>query len=147
MDSVYNQSKQAHRFNPLGELVSSSPVATPVPFAPTGDTSVEEVSNLGKFPILPRHVGDVSSACPSDSVTHISNAVAPVLSHPVGGRLQALCQTWAFMGASHRVVPILRNSDTLPFQTKPPLTKEPLIQNGYAIQSDNFVYRRQFNLS
>ena len=36
------------------------------------------------------------------------------------------------MGASCRVVSALKNSYTLPFQTKIPLSRVPLIQSGYA---------------
>ena len=65
---------------------SSSPVATPVPFAPTEGTPIKEMSNLGNVPIA-----DISSAGPSDSVTNIGNSPAAVLSHPIGAgcRLKA----------------------------------------------------------
>ena len=63
-------------------------VPTPVPLVSTGGTPIKEVSNLGNILILPRHIGHVSSVSPFDSVTNVDNALAAVLSHPVGGRLQ-----------------------------------------------------------
>ena len=105
---------------------------TPVPFAPTGDMFFKEASLLGNAPFLSKHVGGVSSVSQSSSVTNVRDVPAVVTSPPVGGRLQVFWQTWVSMGASPRVVSILKNGYTLPFQTKPPLTREPLIRSGYA---------------
>ena len=80
---------------------------------------------------LPKHVGGVSSVSQSASVANVRDAPAVVTSPPIGGRLQVFWQTWASMGASPRVLSILKNCYTLPFQTKPPLTREPLIRSGY----------------
>ena len=108
------KSRQVH--SPLQRPASSSLVLTPVPFAPTGDISFKEVLLLGNAPFL-SHVGAVSSVSQSSSVTSVSNVLAVVTSPPVVGRLQVFWQTWASMGASYGY--------TLPFQTKPPLTREP----------------------
>ena len=92
----------------------------------------KEASLLGNASFLPKHVGGVSSVKQSASVTNVSDAPAVVTSPPVGGRLQVFWQTWASMGASPWVVSILKDGYTLPFQTKPPLTREPLILSHYA---------------
>ena len=110
---------------------ASSSLVTPVPFAPTGDMFFKEVSLLGNTSFLPKHVGGVSSVSQSASVANVRDAPAVVTSPPVGGRLQVFWQTWASMGASSRVVSILKNGYTLPFQTKPMLTREPLIRSCY----------------
>ena len=78
----------------------------------------KEASLLGNAPFLRKHVGGVSSVSQSASVTNVDNVPAAV-------------ETWASMGANPRVVYILKNGYTLPFRTKPPLTREPLVQSGY----------------
>ena len=88
MGPLRRKSEQTHSFSPLRVLVSSSHIATPVPFTPTGDRPFEKVSHLKNVPILPRHVGEVSFASPSASVTSVSSVPAAVPYHPVGGRLQ-----------------------------------------------------------
>ena len=88
-------------------------------------------SVLGNASFLPKHVGGVSSVSQSASVASVRDAPAVVTSPPVGGRLQVFWQTWASMGASPRVVSILKNGYTLPFRTKPTLTREPLSRSRY----------------
>ena len=63
---------------------------------------------------------------------HVPNVpnVAPSLA--VGGRLQKFWQVWLTLGANPRVVSILREGYTLPFKTRPPLTRSPVIKSGYA---------------
>ena len=129
LDPLRRKSRQVHKVSPLERPTSSSLVVTPVPLAPTGDMFFKEVSLLGNASFLRKDVGGVSQ---SASVTNVRDAPAVVTSPPVGGRLQVFWQTWASMGASPRVVSILKNGYTLPFQTKPPLTLEPLILSGYA---------------
>ena len=126
------KSRQVHKVSPLQRPASSSLVMTPVPFAPTGDMFFKEAPLLGNASFLPKHLGGVSSVSQSASVANVRDALAVVTSPPVGGRLQVFWQTWASMGASPRVVSILKNGYTLPFQTKPPRTREPLIRSGYA---------------
>ena len=126
------KSRQVHKVSPLERPSSSSLVVTPVPFAPTGDMFFKEASLLGNAAFLLKHVGGVSSVSQSASVTNVRDAPAVVTSPPVGGRLQVFWQTWASMGASPRVVSILKNGYTLPFQTKRPLAREPLILSDYA---------------
>ena len=89
---------------------------TPVPLL-LQETCYSRKRLLGNASFLPKHVGGVSSA---------------VVTSTVGGRLQVFWQTWASIRASPRVVSILKNGYTLPFQTRPPLTWEPLLQSGYA---------------
>ena len=91
----------------------------------------KEALLLGNASFLPKHAG-VSSLRQSASVINVRDAPTVLTSPPVGGRLQVFWQTWASMGASPRVVSILKNGYTLPFQTKPPLAWEPLILSHYA---------------
>ena len=123
------KSRQVHKVSPL-ERPASLTLVTSVPFAPTGDMFFKEASLLVNASFLPKHVEGVSSVSQSASVTNVRDAPSVVTSPPIGGRLQMFWQTWASMGASPRVVSILKNVYTLPFQTKPPLTREPL--SGYA---------------
>ena len=125
------KSRQVHKVSHLERPVFSSLVVTPVPFAPTADMFFKEASLLGNASFLLKHIG-VSSVSQSTSVTNVRDAPAVLTSPPVGGRLQLFWQTWASMGASPWVVSILKNGYTVPFQTKPPLAREPLILSGYA---------------
>ena len=128
-----HKSRQVHKVSPLERPASSSLVVTlVVPFAPTGAMFFKEVSLLGNGSFLQKHVGGVSSVSQSDSVANVRDVPAVVTSPPVRGRLQVFWQARASMGPSPLVVSISKNGYTLHFQTKPPLTREPLIQSGYA---------------
>ena len=61
-------------------------------------------------------------------VTNVKNA-APDL--PVGARLQNFWQTWLDLGAGPKVVQILKEGYTLPFQIRPRLTRSPTIISCY----------------
>ena len=50
---------------------------------------------------------------------------------PVGARLQNFWQTWLGLGASPAVVQILREGYTLPFRTRPNLTRFPTVVSCY----------------
>ena len=61
-------------------------------------------------------------------VTNIKNAAQNL---PVGARLQNFWQTWLDLGASPKVVQILREGYTLPFRTRPRLARFPTIVSCY----------------
>ena len=50
----------------------------------------------------------------------------------VGGRLQKFWEKWSLLGANPGVVSIIRDGYILPFKTRPPLVRDPLIVSGYA---------------
>ena len=69
----------------------------------------------------------VSLSC----VQSVTNAPNAVQNPPVGARLQNFWQTWLGLGASPAVVQILREGYTLPFRTRPNLTRFPTVVSCY----------------
>ena len=63
------------------------------------------------------------------SVPNVPNVVKEL---GVGGRLQTFWPKWHELGATPRVVSILKEGYALPFKMRPPLTRFPLIKSGYA---------------
>ena len=61
-------------------------------------------------------------------VTNVPN-VAPILA--VGARLQNFWRTWLDLGASPKVVQILKEGYTLPFRTRPKLVRFPTVISCY----------------
>ena len=61
-------------------------------------------------------------------VTNVQNAAQNL---PVGARLQNFWQTWLDLGAGPKVVQILKEGYTLPFRTRPNLTKFPTVVRCY----------------
>ena len=61
-------------------------------------------------------------------VTNVQNAAQ---NRPVGARLQNFWQTWLDLGAGPKIVQILREGYTLPFQTRPHLTSSPTVISRY----------------
>ena len=72
------------------------------------------------------------------SVTHLSyvnpvtNAHLAVPNLPVGARFQNFWQVWLDLNASPKVVQILKEGYTLPFQTRTRLTRAPTVVSCYA---------------
>ena len=79
-----------------------------------------------------KHVKGVScvNQCLSVPVVHSVPNVVKKLN--VGGSLQKFWQKRQELGASPRVVSILKEGYSLLFKMRPPLTRFPLIQSGYA---------------
>ena len=48
------------------------------------------------------------------------------------GQTAKVLASWLTLGANPKVVSILREGYTLPFKTRPPLTRSPVIKSGYA---------------
>ena len=70
------------------------------------------------------YVGHLSSA---NTVTNVPTAVNP----PVGARLHQFWEKWEALGSSPKVVTILREGYTLPFQFRPNLTMSPTVISNY----------------
>ena len=68
--------------------------------------------------------------CPC--VPNVQNVPHAVKDPPVGARLQRFWQVWHSLGANPRVVSILQEGYHLHFKEKPPLSRSPVIINGYA---------------
>ena len=77
-------------------------------------------------------VNGVFIASQSTSVQPVLDAPNVVPSQHVGARLQQFWEVWQAQNASPRVVEILKEGYTLPFKVRPRLTRDPIIQSGYA---------------
>ena len=75
-----------------------------------------------------RSVSCVTQLSCVQPVTNVKNA-AP--NPPVGARLQNFWQTWLDLGAGPKVVQILKEGYTLPFQIRPRLTRSPTVISCY----------------
>ena len=65
-------------------------------------------------------------------VNSVSNVPNVALTLPVGARLQKFWQTWLDLGAGPKVVQILQEGYTLPFQIRPKLTRISTVISCYA---------------
>ena len=68
-------------------------------------------------------------------VNPVTNVKLAATNLPVGARLQNFWQTWLDLGAGPKVVQILRVGYTLPFRTRPNLTRSPTVISCYGITS------------
>ena len=64
-------------------------------------------------------------------VKPVVNARDVASNPPVGARLQSFWQIWSKLGASYKVVQILRTGYTLPFQNRPLLSRHPTVISRY----------------
>ena len=65
-------------------------------------------------------------------VQSVSSAPNVVQNLPVGARLQNFWETWSKLGAGPKTLQILKEGYTLPFQTRPNLTRSPTVISCYA---------------
>ena len=65
-------------------------------------------------------------------VQSVNSAPNVVQNLPVGARLQNFWETWSKLGAGPKTLQILKEGYTLPFQTRPNLTRSPTNVSGYA---------------
>ena len=80
----------------------------------------------GPIPVqVQKHVRDVSSVNQSLFAPNVPLAALPP-------HMGWFWQVWPSLGSSPRVLSILKEGYTLPFQIKPPLSRFPLILSGYA---------------
>ena len=70
-------------------------------------------------------------------VESVKNAA---LNLPVGARLQNFWTVWSQMGAGPKVVQILKQGYTLPFQNRPKLSRVPTVVSSYAnLHSNSYL--------
>ena len=106
-----------------------------VPTAP-GHSQKKEVSP-GAAVCLSQRNYKIKSVKLASCVTLLScvkpvvNARNVVSNPPVGARLQSFWQVWLKLGASHKVIQILRSGYTLPFQNRPLLSRHPTAISRY----------------
>ena len=74
---------------------------------------------------------DVSCVCHLSSVKLVTNVPTVALDLPVGARLHQFWEKLAALGASPKVVTVLREGYTLPFQFRPNLSRSPTVINNY----------------
>ena len=65
-------------------------------------------------------------------VQFVNSAPNVVQNLPVGTRLQNFWETWSKLGAGPKTLQILKEGITLPFQTRPNLTRSPTVISCYA---------------
>ena len=104
-------------------------VASHVPFA-GGSSQKKDVIPEHQMSI--KSVKGVSCVDHLSSVQNVTNAPLVVPSPPVGSRLHEFWEKWAALGVSPKVVSVLREGYTLPFQSRPYLTRKPTVISCYA---------------
>ena len=78
-----------------------------------------------------KSVKSVSCVTPLSCVQPVTNVKNAAQNLPVGARLQNFWQTWLDLGASPKVVQILKEGYTLPFRIRPRLTRSPTVISCY----------------
>ena len=78
-----------------------------------------------------KYVKDVSCADHLSSVNFVTNVPTVVSNLPVGTRLHQFWEKWPTVGASPKVVTVLRDGYTLPFRFRPNLTRSPTVISCY----------------
>ena len=78
-----------------------------------------------------KSVKGVSCVIPLSHVNIVTNAPNVVTNLRVGARLQMFWEKWSELGASPKVVQILREGYTLPFRTRPNLSRTPTVVSCY----------------
>ena len=104
------------------------PVVTHVPFA-GGLPQKKGVIPEHQMPI--KSVKGVSCVNQLSSVQSVTNVPLIVPNPPVGSRLHEFWEKWATLGISPKVISVLREGYTLPFQSRPYLTRKPTITSCY----------------
>ena len=78
-----------------------------------------------------KYVKSASSGIPLSYVTPAINVTHVVPNQTVGARLQKFWQIWMDLGAGPKVVQILKEGYTLPFWTRPNLSRSPTVVSLY----------------
>ena len=78
-----------------------------------------------------KYVKNVSCVGHLSSVNLVTNAPPVVTLPPVGARLRKCWEKWEALGASPKVVAILRVGYTLPFRFRPNLSRSPTVISNY----------------
>ena len=107
-------------------------VVDPVPFVKCSGLPQKK----GLSPVIQKNkIKDVEGVfCVSQcvSVPHAQSVPSAVQTLAVGGRLQNFWKKWSSLGATPRVVSILKEGYTFLFKMSPPVTRSPVVQSGYA---------------
>ena len=74
---------------------------------------------------------DVSCVGHLSSANLVTNVPTVAIDPPVGARLHNFWEKWEALGSSPKVVTILREGYTLPFQFRPNLTRSPTVISNY----------------
>ena len=140
-DSYFVNQLQARLLTPdtnqeqtLNNLTVNLPVANHVTSAP-GPSQKKEVSpgradcqyKSQKLKFVKGVLCVTQLPC-APPVTCAQNVVSNL---PVGARLQSFWKTWSYLDAGPKVVQILREGYTLPFRTRPYLTRSPAVISCY----------------
>ena len=78
-----------------------------------------------------------SCVTPLSCVKSVVNVRNVVTNPPVGTRLQNFWQVWQNLGASPKIVQILKEGYTLPFQNRPLLSRHPTVISRYVNRHRN----------
>ena len=78
-----------------------------------------------------KYVKNVSCVGHLSSVNLLTNAPHAVIDPPVGARLHQFWEKWEALGSSPKVVTTLREGYTLPFRSRPNLTRSPTVISNY----------------
>ena len=112
-------------FPHVNSFVASVPFASGSPqkkgVNPVYCQSIREINN----------VKDVSCVDHLSFVNIVTNVQTVVTNLPVGARLQHFWEKWETLGASPKVIRILREGYTLPFRFRPNLTRSPMVISKY----------------
>ena len=92
-----------------------------------------------------KYVKDVFCVSQLSYVKPVTNAQHAVLNLPVGARLQNFWKAWETLGAGLKVLHILKQGYTLPFQIRPNLTRSPTIISCYANPHSNLYLLEVLN--
>ena len=119
----------------LETLNVKQPVVSHVPSA-SGHSQKKELSP-GQAECYPKNwllksVKSVSCVTQLSCVQLVESVKNAALNLPVGARLQNFWTVWSQMGAGPKVVQILKQGYTLPFQNRPKLSRVPTVVSSYA---------------
>ena len=108
------------------------PVVSPVPLvlSERGQSQKKDGSPSSR---MKTEINFVKSAFSVDHCVfapNVPNAHNAANAWLVGGRLQNFWKIWSLLGANPRVVSILKDGYILPFKTRSPLVRDPLIISG-----------------
>ena len=87
--------------------------------------------NFGQKYTEIKYVKNVSCVGHLSSANLVTNVPTVAVNPPVGARLQQFWEKWEALGSSPKVVIILREGYTLPFQFRPNLTRSPTVISNY----------------
>ena len=111
-------------------------VVTDVPSAPGHSQKRELSPGAADYQISEYHklkyVKLASCVTQLSCVQPVNNVPNVVQNLPVGARLQNFWETWSKLGAGPKTVQILKEGYTLPFRTRPNLTRSPTVISCYA---------------